>query len=159
MKRVVILEWGEFDIPCQYTLDLRKTRVKDCTGCWSCWLKTPGKCIHKDLDEFYKAYLDADKVIIFSKVSHGFISGNLKTLFDRMIPHALPYITYKSGESMHIPRYEKYPEIELYYQGDFASIDDKKIYEDYIYRTFYQFYSKCEIVKPISQFSLEEVQK
>ena len=157
MKRVVIREWGEFDIPCQYTLDLRSTTVKDCTGCWSCWLKTPGKCIHKDLDEFYKAYLDADKVIIFSKVSHGFISGNLKTLFDRMIPNFLPYITYKSGESMHIPRYEKYPEIDVYYQGDFASIEDKKIYEDYIYRAFYQFYSKCETVKPITGFSLEEV--
>jgi len=109
------------------------------------------------LDEFYKAYLDSEKVIIFSKVSRGFVSGNIKTLFDRMIPLFLPYITYKTGESMHLPRYEKYPEIEVYYQGDFASEEDKKIYEDYIYRTFYQFYSKCEIVKPITQFSLEEI--
>lgn len=157
MKTVVIREWGEFEIPSQYILDLTKITVKDCIGCWSCWLKTPGRCIHKDLDQFYKEYLDADKVIIFSKVSQGFVSGNLKTLFDRMIPLFLPYITYKTGESMHIPRYEKYPEIEVYYQDDFASIEDKEIYEDYIYRTFYQFHSKCEIVKPITQFSLEEV--
>ena len=157
MKRVMIRECGEFEIPCQYILDLRSTAVKDCTGCWSCWIKTPGRCVHKDLDEFYTAYLDADKVIIFSKVSHGFVSGDLKTLFDRMLPLFLPFITYKTGESMHVPRYEKYPEIEVYYQGDFPSIEVKKIYEDYINRTFYQFYSKCEIVKPISQFSLEEV--
>ena len=65
MKTVVIGECGEFEIPCQYTLDLRSTQVKDCTGCWSCWIKTPGRCIHKDLDEFYKAYLNADIVIIF----------------------------------------------------------------------------------------------
>ena len=63
-------------------------------------------------------------------------------------------ISYKTGESMHLPRYEKYPDIEVYYQGEFASIEDKKIYEDYIYRTFYQFYSKCEI-KTITQSSLE----
>lgn len=97
------------------------------------------------------------KVIIFSKLSQGFVSGNLKTLFDRMIPLFLPYISYKTGESMHLPRYEKYPQIEFYYQGDFASIEDKEIYEDYIHRTSYQFYSKCEIVKPIAEFSLGEV--
>ena len=159
MKKVVIRECGEFEISCQYMLDLTNTPLKDCTGCWSCWLKTPGRCIHLDLDEFYKAYLNADKVIIFSKVSQGFISGNLKTLFDRMLPLFLPYITYKTGESMHVPRYEKYPEIEVYYQGDFPSIEDLKTYEDYIHRTFYQFYSKCETVKPITQFSLEEVQR
>lgn len=157
MKRVVIRECGEVELPNQYLLDLTKISVKDCIGCWSCWLKTPGRCVHKDLDEFYKSYLAADKVVIFSKVSCGFVSGNLKTLFDRMIPLFLPYITYKTGESMHLPRYEKYPEIEVYYQGDFASIEDKKIYEDYIHRTFYQFLSKCEIVKPITQFSLEGV--
>lgn len=157
MKTVMIKEFGELNIPCEYILDLVETNVKNCTGCWSCWLKTPGRCMHKDLDAFYKEYLDADKVIIFSKVSHGFVSGNLKTLFDRMIPLFLPYITYKTGESMHKPRYEKYPEIEVYYQGDFKSIEDRKIYESYIHRTFYQFYSKCEIVKPISKFSFEGV--
>ena len=156
MKKVVIQEYGEFEIPCQYRLDLRETNVKNCTGCWSCWLKTPGRCMHKDLDEFYKTYLEADKAIIFSKVSQGFVSGNLKTLFDRMIPLFLPYITYKTGESMHVPRYEKYPEIEVYYEGDFATREDKQIYEEYIYRTFYQFNSKCEI-KPITEFSLAEV--
>ena len=157
MKRVVISECGEIRIKFQHMLDLTNTTVKDCIGCWSCWLKTPGRCVHNDLDEFYKAYLDADRVIILSKLSHGFVSGNLKTLLDRMIPLYLPYITYKTGESMHVPRYEKYPNIEFYYQGEFSSIEDKKIYEDYIQRTFYQFHSKCETVKPIAQFSLEEV--
>lgn len=156
MKTVVIREWDEFGIPSQFMLDLEKTSVKDCIGCWSCWLKTPGRCIHKDLDEFYRSYLDADRVIIFSKVTRGFVSGNLKTLFDRMIPLFLPYITYKTGESMHIPRYEKYPDIEFYYQGDFVSLEDRKIYEDYINRTFYQFYSKC-VIKPIAQLSLKGV--
>ena len=157
VKYVVIREFGEVDFPGSYLLDLNKTPAKDCTGCWSCWLKTPGKCIYKDLDPFYKAYLDADKVIIFSKVSQGFVSSRLKTLIDRMIPLFLPYITYTTGESMHVPRYEKYPEIEVYYDGNFASEDDKNIYEDYIHRTFYQFYSKCETVKPICQFSLEAI--
>ncbi len=155
-SNIVIKEYDGFELPSRYTLDLRETTVKDCTGCWSCWLKTPGRCAYKDLDEFYKEYLAAEKVVIFSKVTQGFVSGDLKTLFDRMIPLFLPYITYKTGESMHVPRYEKYPDIEFHYQGEFSTIEDQKIYEDYIHRTFYQFYSKCEIVKPMTQFPLEE---
>ncbi|HAE42467.1 MAG TPA: hypothetical protein DCG34_06035 [Clostridiales bacterium] len=158
-SNLVIKEYEGHEIPFQYTLDLRKIKVKDCTGCFSCWLKTPGRCIHKDLDKFYKAYLAADKVIIFSKVTKGFVSGDLKTLFDRLIPLYLPYITYKTGESMHLPRYEKYPDIEFHYQGEFSSAVDQKIYEDYINRTFYQFYNKCEIVKPGSQFSPKETDR
>lgn len=159
MKTVVVRECGEAEMPGRYTLDLRRTPVRDCAGCLSCWLKTPGRCVCRDLDEFYKAYLDADKVILFTQVSKGFVSGRLKTLFDRMIPLYLPYISYKSGESMHLPRYEKYPEAEVYYQGDFSSADDKKLYEDYIHRVFYQFYIKCGTVKPIAQFAMDGVKK
>lgn len=69
MKVALISECDGKEIPCQYMLDLTKTAVKDCVGCWSCWIKTPGRCIHKDLDDFYRAYLHADKVIVFSKIS------------------------------------------------------------------------------------------
>jgi len=157
MKRLVITEYEGFNVPSDYNLDLTKTNIKDCTGCWSCWIKTPGRCIHKDLDTFYKAYLNADKVIIFSRISQGFVSGNLKSLLDRMLPLYLPFITYKTGESMHVPRYAKYPEVEVYYQGEFMNRNDQKIYEDYIHRTFYQFHNKCEVVKPIAEFTMEKI--
>jgi len=157
MKRLVITEYEGFNVPSDYNLDLTKTNIKDCTGCWSCWLKTPGRCIHKDLYAFYRAYLDADEVIILSRISQGFVSGNLKSLFDRMLPLYLPFITYKTGESMHVPRYAKYPEVEVYYQGEFMNRNDQKIYEDYIHRTFYQFHNKCEVVKPIAEFTMEKI--
>ncbi|WP_304942572.1 NAD(P)H-dependent oxidoreductase [Vallitalea guaymasensis] len=157
MKTVIIREFGDFDIDDAYTFDLTQVAINDCIGCWTCWWKTPGRCVHKDLDEFYSKYLNADKVIIFSKVTKGFVSGNLKTLFDRMIPHYLPYTTYSTGETMHVPRYEKYPDIQVFYQGDFAINEGREIYEDYIRRTFYQFYSKNISVKPIEEYSLKEV--
>ena len=60
---------------------------------------------------------------------------------------------------MHLPRYEKYPDIEFHYQGVFSSAEEQKIYEDYIHRTFYQFYNKCEIVKPIAKCPSEEIDR
>ncbi|MTI67364.1 MAG: flavodoxin family protein [Firmicutes bacterium] len=155
MKKVVIKECESIHFPNVFTLDLTQTDVKDCIGCWSCWWKTPGRCTYKDLNEFYHHYITADKAIFFSKVTKGFVSGNLKTLFDRMIPLYLPYTTYKTGESMHVPRYEKYPDIEFYYEGKFETPDRRKIFIDYINRVFYQFYSKNITIKPIEEFILD----
>ncbi|WP_291581708.1 NAD(P)H-dependent oxidoreductase [Clostridium sp. UBA6640] len=151
MKTVVIKEFGDYNIKSIYELDLSKIEIKDCCGCWTCWWKVPGRCISKDLDTFYSKYLEADRVIIFSKVVKGFVSGNLKTLFDRMIPLFLPYVEYSTGESRHVPRYEKYPDIEFYYEGNFVNLEGRKILEEYIYRTFDQFASKNVVVKGIEE--------
>jgi len=152
MKTMIIREFGDYSSQGSYIYNLAEQPVKDCTGCWSCWWRTPGRCIHKDLNEFYEEYLKADKVTIFSKLSLGFVSGNLKTLFDRLIPMALPYIEYSTGESMHRPRYDKYPEIEVYYEGKFMNQDEELLYRDYLARVFYQFHTGLNIVKPISEY-------
>jgi multimeric flavodoxin WrbA len=135
---------------------LSRAPVKNCIGCWSCWWKTPGRCAYKDLDQFYHEYITADKAIYFAQVTKGFVSGNLKTLFDRMIPLYLPYTDYATGESMHVPRYEKYPDVEFYYKGKFENDTSRKIFEDYVNRVFYQFHSKEIFVKPVSEFSVME---
>ncbi len=152
MKTIAIKESPKANLPDIYTFNLADLTVKDCTGCWSCWWKTPGRCIYQDLDEFYRQYIAAEKAIFFATVKKGFISGNMKTLFDRMIPLYLPYITYKTGESMHLPRYDGYPDIEFYYDGDFFDDNCRQIYENYIHRVFYQFHSKLIKVKPVEEY-------
>ena len=152
MKAVVINETTNIKIPDLYTLNLTKLTIKDCTGCWSCWWKTPGRCIFQDLDEFYRQYLAANKAIFFASVKKGFVSGNMKSLFDRMIPLYLPYITYKTGESMHLPRYDNYPDIEFYYDGDFHDDNSRQIYENYIRRVFYQFHTSLIKLKPMAEY-------
>ncbi|MGC9365199.1 MAG: flavodoxin family protein [Fidelibacterota bacterium] len=153
MNLVVISECDNLVIPGAYHLALNKTAIRDCIGCWTCWWKTPGRCVYEDLNQFYHQYITADKAIYFAKVTKGFVSGNLKTLFDRMIPLYLSYTTYKTGESMHVPRYEKYPEIEFYYEGEFATDDARQIFIDYINRVFYQFYSKLIKIEPVGNYT------
>ena len=152
MKTIVIKECTDISIENTFTFDLSKITIAHCAGCWSCWWKTPGKCVFKDLNEFYHEYITADKAIYFSKITKGFVSANLKNLFDRMIPLYLPYTTYKTGESMHVKRYDKYPDIEFYYDGQFETANGREIFEQYINRVFYQFYSKNISVMPIDNF-------
>lgn len=132
-----------------YVFDLNKQQVKECIGCWSCWLKTPGKCIQKDLELFYQSFFQADRAVFLIKESCGFISGNLKNLFDRMIVEALPYIKYDSGESMHRSRYSKVPFIEIYYYDTFEYEEDKTLFIEYLNRVFYQFNLEVRSIKAI----------
>jgi len=30
---------------------IRKLNLEVCIGCYTCWVRTPGKCIHKDKDQ------------------------------------------------------------------------------------------------------------
>lgn len=119
MKEFVI---KEYDVPVPEgapVLDLIQVELKHCIGCWACWWKTPGRCVHKDLNEFYREWLAADKVFIYCKAPQGFVTSNMKAMIDRMIPFALPYISWASGESLHEPRYSKYPAVEVVYRGEF----------------------------------------
>lgn len=151
-KTLFVTECGGMNLPDLDVFDLAKLEIHDCIGCWSCWWKTPGRCVFKELDQFYHRYITANRVVFFAKVSQGFVSGGLKTLFDRMIPLFLPYSDFKTGESMHLPRYGRYPDIEFYYDGEFDDQLDQKIFTDYIHRVFYQFHSKNSVVKPIAEW-------
>ena len=153
MKTVLISECSDYNIPHTALLDLSTIKVKGCTGCWTCWWKTPGKCIQHDLDDFYRSYLNSDKAIFIAKLENGFISGNMKSLFDRMIPHFLPYCAFANGGTMHMPRYKKYPDIEFYYDYQFENQDVYNIFFDYINKVFTQFYSKNILIKNVSDFN------
>ena len=151
MKTVVIRECSDKVVEADYELNLRGQNIKDCMGCWTCWWSTPGRCVFKELDAFYRAYINADRAIFFAKVSRGFVSGEMKTLFDRMIPLFMPHTTMASGESMHLRRYDKYPDIEFYYEGEFESEEARQVYEAFVNRVFYMFLSEHIIIKSISE--------
>ena len=156
MKTIIVNELESLKFSNIYVLNLKELNIKDCVGCWTCWWKTPGICIFKDLNEFYHQYVTADKVIFFCSVKNDFVSGEIKNLFDRMIPLFMPYTYIETGESMHVMRYDKYPDIEFYYDGEFVSETGRKVYEDYVNRVFYQFFSKNISVKHISEYQKKE---
>lgn len=161
MKTVIIKncqEWDDFHTPAKgkesdtYILDLNRVMIRDCLGCWACWLKTPGRCVQKDLDDFYHAFFRADRAVFLLKESCGFASGNLKSLLDRMIVSVLPYIEYTFGEAMHVARYDKTPVIEIYYQDTFTSIEDRKLFIEYFKRVCVQFHWKIKCIGMISEY-------
>jgi len=114
---------GEVDIR---SFRLRDMDIRYCTGCWTCWVKTPGLCAHKDdMPEIYREVMAADLFIFLSPLSLGFINALTKKTCDRLIPLVHPYLELVDGEMHHKKRYEKYPEM------GFMLVEPEKSDEDY----------------------------
>ncbi|BAQ12968.1 flavodoxin family protein [Clostridium botulinum] len=123
--------------------------ITACIGCWTCWLKTPGRCVMKDqMAESYPDYVNSDVVILLMDTAQGFISHKAKAFLDRTIPHYHPYIKIVDGECHHVARYKSYPDMVFYYDTEGITTQEEQVIEDYLYRTAYHFQSKAyRIVK------------
>jgi len=95
-------------------IDLAELEVSYCTGCWSCWWATPGRCVFKDgMEAIYPAFLQADLVVWASPLVLGTVPALVKKTQDRLIPLVHPYIELVDGECHHRRRYPGYPDFGL----------------------------------------------
>jgi len=111
---------------------LRDMNINFCTGCWDCWVKTPGLCaIKDDQSMILEKFVQADTVLFISPVIVGYESALLKKTKDRIIPIAHPYIEMYNGEQHHRQRYPKSPEFNvLLIEDDFTEKEDITIIEE-----------------------------
>lgn len=94
------------------TYTLRDIKMGACVGCFGCWLKTPGICLEPDAGrDIAQAVVQSDTTIIFTPVTFGGYSSEIKKIQDRWLPLVLPYFGNYYGELHHPPRYPHYPRL------------------------------------------------
>jgi len=89
-------------------VELRKKSIKHCIGCFTCWTKTPGVCIHKDdmtLDLFPK-WMEADLVVYATPLYHFTVNARLKAFIERTLPVLQPFFVQKEDHTTHPLRQE-----------------------------------------------------
>ncbi|MDD3140767.1 MAG: NAD(P)H-dependent oxidoreductase [Lachnospiraceae bacterium] len=111
---------------CIQTVLLDSREIKPCIGCFSCWTKTPGTCVitNDNANLISSSYINADKVVLLSRVTYGGYSADTKAFLDRSIINISPFFTVKSGEMHHQKRYLKYPDLIAFGYGDMT--DDER---------------------------------
>ena len=84
-------------------VDLRNKTVKYCAGCFSCWTKSPGICIHKDdmTRELYPKWLASDLVVYASPLYHFTVNAAMKTFIERTLPVLEPFFLRNNGRTQH----------------------------------------------------------
>jgi hypothetical protein len=88
----------------------RDLNVKPCTGCFGCWVRTPGECvIPDDARTVAEKVVAADIFNVVSPVTFGSYGSLAKGVLDRLICLILPDFTLVDGEVHHKRRYAQYP--------------------------------------------------
>jgi hypothetical protein len=89
---------------------LRDKKIAWCTGCFGCWIKTPGTCVIDDEGrQIARSLIRSDLAVLVTPVTFGGYSAELKKVLDRTIPLIMPYFTMVKGEVHHVKRYPRYP--------------------------------------------------
>jgi hypothetical protein len=87
---------------------LRDAKMAWCSGCFGCWVKTPGECVYKDAShEGDQRASRADLLVILTPVTFGGYSAEAKKALDHMIGIHLPYLKKLGADTHHPPRYER----------------------------------------------------
>ncbi|HCL57750.1 MAG TPA: hypothetical protein DHW82_12190 [Spirochaetia bacterium] len=154
------------------TVFLKDKKIHACTGCYTCWTKTPGKCIFQDdMEELLVKTRNADLVVYATPLFVFSMTSTLKAYFDRIIPNLKPYLETQAGLTCHPRRYEDkkeqgmvvfsaagFPEIERNF--DSLSLTFKNINSHFNgSRLLGEFYLPCaEILSmPVFKDRLEKV--
>lgn len=78
-------------------------RFAFCNGCNYC--EDNGRCVHRDLDEFYDLFESADVVLFSSPVYNGGFSAPVKALIDRFQMYYTSF--YKNSKQQPIKKHRK----------------------------------------------------
>lgn len=90
------------------TIYLNKVSVKHCTGCYGCWVKTPGKCVLKDdMAMLLEKVRSCDVLVYATPVYVYSMTSLMKAFVDRMLPLADPHFVKEGDTYKHPSRYER----------------------------------------------------
>lgn len=117
-----------------------KGRIRNCIGCFGCWIKTPGQCVVKDGYENMGHILSqADTVTIISRCYYGGYSPFVKNVLDRSISFLLPFFKTINNETHHRPRYKKSFQLYVYFYGEHITQSERDTAKNMVSRNSINF--------------------
>jgi multimeric flavodoxin WrbA/putative sterol carrier protein len=119
-------------------INLQKKKIRYCSGCFTCWTKTPGLCIHKDdmTKEIFPKLLACDLCVLATPLYQYTVNALMKTFIERTLPASQPFFIFKDGVTRHPPRYEM-PKIAVISVAGFPEesvFDQLKSYVHFLFR-------------------------
>lgn len=119
-------------------VNLARKNVAYCIGCFTCWTKTPGTCVHKDdmSREIYPRFIASDMCVLATPLYHYTVNACMKTFIERTLPMALPFMVHQDGVTRHPMRHETPSTVVLSVAGfpDMHVFDQLSAYVNFMFR-------------------------
>jgi putative sterol carrier protein len=82
---------------------LRTRNIKNCVGCFTCWTKTPGRCILRDdmTEELFPKFLESDLAVFATPLCHFTMNATMKAFVERTLPVLEPTLVRKGDVTYH----------------------------------------------------------
>ena len=121
---------------------LEDKNIAYCTGCFGCWVQTPGECVIKDyVETIVRKMVHSDLIIYITPIVFGGYSSILKKALDRQISRVLPYFTKIDGEVHHKKRYEKEQSLLGIGILDKPDVEKEEVFKTLVVRNFINMWS------------------
>ncbi|MCI5655395.1 MAG: flavodoxin family protein [Candidatus Pseudoruminococcus sp.] len=127
--KLIITDIKDFNIPIQeeHKIISPQGDIRNCIGCFGCWVKTPGKCvIHDGYEETGIDMSKCTEMILISECCYGSVSPFVKAVQDRALSYIHPDFVIRKGEMHHKRRYENVISISAYFYGDNITETEKE---------------------------------
>lgn len=127
--KLIITDLTPFPIPIEgnYQLINPGAPIHPCTGCFGCWIKTPGKCVICDSYENTGIAMGkCSELILISQCCYGSVSPFVKAVQDRAISYIHPDFVLRGGEMHHKRRYGNVIPLSAYFYGEAVTETEKE---------------------------------
>ena len=102
---------SEAEIEKHHVIDLN---INGCLSCFSCWWKTPGKCVHRDdMDWILPKIPEADILLLGTPIYGRNVTHYLQRLVERTFSFSLPEMQVEDGVTTHPARIRRFPQLVL----------------------------------------------
>lgn len=80
--------------------------VRPCMGCFSCWVRTPGRCVQQDdMAGLHEKMLASDVFVLGFGLYISSAPAGVQALLERMLPLAEPWLVERGGATAHPSRH------------------------------------------------------
>ncbi|MCF8114671.1 MAG: NAD(P)H-dependent oxidoreductase [Desulfotignum sp.] len=118
-------------------VNIFKKKINYCIGCFTCWSKTPGECVHKDdmTKDLFPRYMASDLCIMATPLFHYTLNANMKTFIERTLPFVLPFFELREGVTTHPLRQVPPPVVAVSVAGfpEYSVFEQLSSYMHYLY--------------------------
>ena len=97
------------------TMNLMEKTIRPCLGCFTCWVKTPGRCIQMDdmTNELLPELMTSDLVVYATPLYYQTMNAAMSTFRERMLPMSQPLIERRNGKMAFLMRHKLAPAVWL----------------------------------------------